>query len=142
MTSEKDQYNISTSKHFNTNWKSSLYSSFEEYFIIIVFSQVWSLSTRWRFLGSISHQANRMVTCCPELHWTQPWWRNQNVLQWNRSEQRHKGTTLASAGGGRIVVGRWYPDQDQNYTSVQVDELIYFNASLTSDDVQSIYNSA
>ena len=44
-------------------------------------------------------------------------------------------------GDGRIVVGRFYVDRDQDYTSVQVDELIYFNASLTSDDVQSIYNS-
>ena len=47
-----------------------------------------------------------------------------------------------SVGDGRIVVGRYYPDQDRNYASVQVDELIYFNAALTSDDVQSIYNSA
>ena len=47
-----------------------------------------------------------------------------------------------SAGDGRIVVGRHFPYQDWNYASVQVDELIYFNAVLTSDDVQSIYNSA
>ena len=47
-----------------------------------------------------------------------------------------------SVGDGRIVVGRLYPDLDQEYASVMVDELIYFNAALTSDDVQSIYNSA
>ena len=47
-----------------------------------------------------------------------------------------------SAGDGRIVVGRYYPDLDRNYASVQVDELIYFNAALTSDEVQSICNSA
>ena len=47
-----------------------------------------------------------------------------------------------SPGEGRIVVGRLYTDKDQNYTSVQVDELIYFNAALTTDDVRSIYNSA
>ena len=47
-----------------------------------------------------------------------------------------------SAGDSRIVVGRIYADRDQRYASVQVDELIYFNAALTSDHVQSIYNSA
>ena len=47
-----------------------------------------------------------------------------------------------SAGGGRIVAGREYTDSDERYASVQVDELIYFNASLTSDDVQSVYNAA
>ena len=47
-----------------------------------------------------------------------------------------------SAGDGRIVVGRRYPYQDWNYASVQADELIYFNAALTTDDVSSIYNSA
>ena len=45
---------------------------------------------------------------------------------------------------GRIVVGRLqtYKDQNGSYASVQVDELIYFNAALTNDDVQSIYSSA
>ena len=47
-----------------------------------------------------------------------------------------------SPGNGRIVMGRVFTDQDQNQASVMIDELIYFNASLTSDDVQSIYNSA
>ena len=42
-------------------------------------------------------------------------------------------------GDGRIVVGRLLTDQDDSYSSVQVDELIYFNASLTSDEVQLIY---
>ena len=45
-------------------------------------------------------------------------------------------------GDGRTVVGRLYTDQNDSYSSVQVDELMYFNASLTSDDVQSIYDSA
>ena len=46
------------------------------------------------------------------------------------------------AGDGRIVVGREYTDSGRRYASVRVDELIYFNASLTSDNVQSIYDSA
>ena len=47
-----------------------------------------------------------------------------------------------SPGDGRIVVGRYYTNYDGNYASVHVDELIYFDAALTNDDVQSIYNSA
>ena len=47
-----------------------------------------------------------------------------------------------SAGDSRIVVGRHYADKDQHYGNAQVDELIFFDAALTSDDVQSIYNSA
>ena len=47
-----------------------------------------------------------------------------------------------SAGDGRIIIGRIYTNGDNDHASVQVDELIYINAALTSDDVQSIYNSA
>ena len=53
----------------------------------------------------------------------------------------HKTAFATSAGDGRIVVGRLFTDRDEQYTSVQVDELIFFNAPLTSDDVQLIYNS-
>ena len=53
-----------------------------------------------------------------------------------------RGAWSRSPGYGRIVVGRQYTNRDERYASVQVDELIYFNAALTSDDVQSIYNSA
>ena len=51
-----------------------------------------------------------------------------------------KSSVSYSPGDGRIVVGRCYTDQD--YASVQFDELIFFNAALTDADVQSIYNSA
>ena len=52
-----------------------------------------------------------------------------------------KSATSKSAGDGRIVVGRVYTAQDNYYGSVQVDELISFNAALTSEDVQLIYNA-
>ena len=45
-------------------------------------------------------------------------------------------------GDGRIVVGRIFTDQDAYYGSVQVDELIYFDAVLKDSDIQSIYDSA
>ena len=53
-----------------------------------------------------------------------------------------KSATPKPAGDGRIVVGRAYTNRDYGYASVEVDELIYFNDSLTSDEVQSFYNSA
>ena len=36
-------------------------------------------------------------------------------------------TTTHSAGDGRIVVGRGYTDNDERYSSVQIDELIFFS---------------
>ena len=47
-----------------------------------------------------------------------------------------------SAGDGRIVVGRINTDKDDRYSSVQIDELIYFNITLADTEVKSIYNSA
>ena len=52
------------------------------------------------------------------------------------------GAWSLTAGDGRIVVGRRYTSSDEKYASVMVDELVFFDAALTSDDVQSIYNSA
>ena len=46
-----------------------------------------------------------------------------------------------SAEGGRIVVGRRWVNLDQEYASVQVDELIFFNRALTNVELESIYNS-
>ena len=39
-----------------------------------------------------------------------------------------------SAGDGRIVGGRGWTNKDENYASVQVDELIFFNRHLSSDN--------
>ena len=44
--------------------------------------------------------------------------------------------------GGRIVVGRFYTESDNvgtAYSSVWVDELIYFNSSLSHAEVVKIY---
>ena len=53
-----------------------------------------------------------------------------------------KNPRSVATGDGRIVVGRYRKDKDNIYASVQIDELSYFNAALTDDDVLSIYNSA
>ena len=46
-----------------------------------------------------------------------------------------------SAGDGRIVVGRRFTDQDKLQASIAVDELIFFNQSLTVDDIEALYQS-
>ena len=43
-------------------------------------------------------------------------------------------------GDGRIVVGRRQTDKDGKYASVQVDELIFFNQSLSTTDIKLLYN--
>ena len=45
-----------------------------------------------------------------------------------------------SAEDGRIVVGREYTDIDDRYTSILVDELMYFNQSLSLVEIEAIYN--
>ena len=45
------------------------------------------------------------------------------------------------AGDGRIVVGRIYTDKDERYTSLQLDELIFFNKALSTTDITAMYNA-
>ena len=45
-----------------------------------------------------------------------------------------KGSGTFPTGDGRIVLGRGYTDQDQDYASVMIDELIYFNKALTDEE--------
>ena len=47
-----------------------------------------------------------------------------------------------SAGDGRIVVGRRYIDEDSQYASMQIDELIFFNKALSTTDIERLYNAA
>ena len=69
----------------------------------------------------------------------------QRISIYNNEEKVARDTTKAerlySAADGRIVVGRRFKDKDQDYASVQVDELIYFNQALTNEDIQSIFDS-
>ena len=46
------------------------------------------------------------------------------------------------AGDGRVVVGRRYTDQDTDYASMQIDELIFFNKALSTRDIKLLYNAA
>ena len=44
-------------------------------------------------------------------------------------------------GDGRIVVGRYYTDEDRYYMSMQIDELIFFNKTLSTTDIKHLYNA-
>ena len=44
------------------------------------------------------------------------------------------------SGDGRIVIGREFTDRDEGYTSMHIDELIFFNQALTDDNVHELYN--
>ena len=44
-------------------------------------------------------------------------------------------------GDGRIVVGRRSTDQDMYYTSVQIDELVFFNKTLSTTEITAMYNA-
>ena len=46
-----------------------------------------------------------------------------------------------SAGDGRIVVGRIYTNSDEDYTSMQIDELIFFNKALSTTDIKLLYSA-
>ena len=53
----------------------------------------------------------------------------------------HKNTFSRSAGDGRIVVGKYYTELDQDYASVMIDELIFFNKTLTNYEIEALYNN-
>ena len=39
----------------------------------------------------------------------------------------------------RIVVGRMYTDENERYTSIQIDELRFFNQNLTLEEIGLLY---
>ena len=43
-----------------------------------------------------------------------------------------------SAGNGQIVVGKFRPEEDRNYSSVELDELLFFNATSTQEDIEAL----
>ena len=54
-----------------------------------------------------------------------------------------KGTGVSqesTAGTGDVVLGRRFTDDDNYYTSAQVDELMFFNRNLSASDVEAFYN--
>ena len=46
-------------------------------------------------------------------------------------------TTLSNEN---IVIGRLYTDIDGYYTSIEMDELLFFNHTLSTEEINSLYN--
>ena len=46
-----------------------------------------------------------------------------------------------SPGDGRIVVGKIKTDENRDYPSMQIDELIFFNKALSTTDIKLLYNT-
>ena len=44
------------------------------------------------------------------------------------------------SGVGRVVVGRSNTEIDNHYAGVDIDELLFFNQKLSSDDVMNLKN--
>ena len=43
-------------------------------------------------------------------------------------------------GDGRAVLGRKETNQDRDYSSIEMDELLFFNNKLTAEEVRMIYD--
>ena len=48
---------------------------------------------------------------------------------------------LYSAGSGSIIVGRLKTNLDKDYTSIMIDELIFFNSSLDTADIRALFSA-
>ena len=58
----------------------------------------------------------------------------------NVTSDTTKGGALLSAGDGRIVVGRTYTNRDEEYASVRMDKLLFFNQTLSTTDIIALNN--
>ena len=47
---------------------------------------------------------------------------------------------IRHAPNGRIVIGRVYTDYSIYYSSVQVDELAFFNQALSNEEISALHN--
>ena len=63
-------------------------------------------------------------------------------LYLNGIRQAHDNTSsppTRTQGNGRIVIGRFLTEEDHSYTTVEIDELLFFNATLTPDQITTLY---
>ena len=49
-------------------------------------------------------------------------------------------TKESSPGNSQVVLGRQFTDDDNSYTSAQVDDLMFFNRNLSASDIEAFYN--
>ena len=44
-------------------------------------------------------------------------------------------SSFAPSGSGQTVIGRYFSDREERYTSLEIDELAYFNMNLNTDQI-------
>ena len=47
-------------------------------------------------------------------------------------------TYTRTLGDGKVVLGRRYTDQDKNYASVEIDELVFFDSNINMAQIQML----
>ena len=47
---------------------------------------------------------------------------------------------IRHAPNGRVVLGRVYIDHSIYYSSIEVDQLAFFNRALSNDEITALYN--
>ena len=57
------------------------------------------------------------------------------------SDTTRRTLSPRTAATDRIVLGRFYLDRNERYSSVKIDELVFFNQSLKSAEVQQLLRS-
>ena len=65
-------------------------------------------------------------------------------VYFNGAEVGSETTKFAGSSNtadGRVVVGRFSTDGDYHYTSLQLDELIFFNKALSTTEITAMYNA-
>ena len=62
------------------------------------------------------------------------------VQRWQVKTTKNDPSYTPSSGDGRIVVGRTLTNSYERYTSIQIDELIYFNQGLTTEEIIQLHN--
>ena len=54
---------------------------------------------------------------------------------------QYGGNFDATPGNGTLVLGKRFVDEDDKYTWMDLDELVFFNRKLTAPEVMKIYNN-
>ena len=63
----------------------------------------------------------------------------ENGVQIGRDDTVQE-TAEKQPGDGRVFVGRRFTDRNTEHSSVEIDELVFFNNKLTTKEVRMIYS--
>ena len=64
-----------------------------------------------------------------------------NVLNDTTKASNSNSRRYLPPNNGRIVIGRYRVDLDAGYASVQVDELLFYNRTLTEPEIKMLSNN-